>query len=163
MPAGVVLVAAVSVACSPAAPTPPPIGEPGTPARPREVTIVAREYTFSPSVVRLVPGETVLLHVVNGGLELHEAVLGDAVVQTTWEHAWRAAVASPLPPGRTPAPSVPPDTGGLRIVVASGQRADALYTVPAGGDLVVGCHVPGHWERGMRVPVELVRPVGAGG
>ena len=49
--------------------------------------------------VDLVPGETVLLHVVNGGLEVHEAVIGDSSIQDAWEAAEAAARA---PPGPTP-------------------------------------------------------------
>ena len=43
-------------------------------------------------VLDLVPGETVLLHVINGGLEVHEAVIGDAAVQDAWEVAEAATV-----------------------------------------------------------------------
>jgi hypothetical protein len=50
---------------------------------------------------------------------------------------------------------------GLRIVVASGQRVDVVWTVPAdapadAGGWVVGCHIPGHWARGMQVPIRWV-------
>src|SRR5882672_2827995 len=89
----------------PAGPT--PIPTPGTVARPREVNIIAREYTYDPSTVDLVPGETVLLHIVNAGLDVHEVVIGDATTQDAWEIA-EAAVAG-APPGPTPRVSVPPD------------------------------------------------------
>jgi len=108
--------------------------------------------------VDLVRGETVLLHVVNAGLDVHEVVIGDTATQDAWEVA-EAAVAG-APPGPTPVVSVPPDRAGLRIVVASGQRTDALWTVPAapGPTLIVGCHIPGHWARGMQVPVRFIEP-----
>ena len=104
---------------------------PGGSATPREVNIITKDYSFLPDAVDLVPGETVLLHVINGGLEVHEAVLGDAAVQDAWELA-EAATAG-RPPGPTPVVSVPPDVSGLRIVVASGQRVDVVWTVPADG------------------------------
>jgi uncharacterized cupredoxin-like copper-binding protein len=144
-------------ACDAGAPeqTLPPL--PGTVAHPREVNIIAREYAYSPPVVDLVPGETVLFHVVNAGLEIHEVVIGDGQVQDAWEVA-EAAVAG-APPGPTPAVSVPPAVAGLRIVVPSGARVDELWTVPTGGPpLIVGCHIPGHWEKGMQVPVRMVAP-----
>ena len=54
--------------------------------------------------------------------------------------------------------SVPPDVAGLRVVVASGQRVDVTWTVPADaaavrrhGALLIGCHIPGHWAKGMVV------------
>jgi uncharacterized cupredoxin-like copper-binding protein len=56
--------------------------------------------------------------------------------------------------------SVPPDVSGIRIVVASGERVDLVWTVPAaaatGPAWIVGCHIPGHWARGMQVPVRWI-------
>jgi uncharacterized cupredoxin-like copper-binding protein len=140
--------------CSAAAPSVAPPLVPGTSTAPREVNIIARDYVFAPDPLQLVPGETILLHVINGGLEVHEAVIGDAAVQDAWEGAEAATVGRP--PGPTPVVSVPPEVAGLRVVVASGQRVDVVWTVPvsAGGAAwVVGCHIPGHWARGMQVPV----------
>ena len=139
-------------------PATPPV-QAGASDRPREVNIIAKDYSFLPDVVDLVPGETVLLHVINGGLEVHEAILGDQTVQDAWEAAEAATVGAP--PGPTPVVSVPPEVAGIRVVVGSGQRVDLVWTVPAdvGTDAwVVGCHIPGHWERGMQVPVRWVDP-----
>ena len=140
-------------AAAPATETPPIV--PGSSASPREVNVIAKDYAFLPDAVDLAPGETVMLHVINGGLEVHEAVIGDAAVQDAWQAA-EAATAG-RPPGPTPLVSVPPDVAGVRIVVRSGERVDLVWTVPAGaaagGAWVVGCHIPGHWDRGMQVPV----------
>jgi len=159
---GLMLAFTVLVACEQgSAPATTPI-VPGDVDAPREVNIIAKDYQFLPETLELIPGETVLLHVINGGLEIHEAIIGDVDVQDAWEVA-EAAVAG-APPGPTPLVSVPPDVAGLRIVVRSGERVDAVWTVPAvpgpgvPGELIVGCHIPGHWERGMRIPV---RPIGA--
>jgi uncharacterized cupredoxin-like copper-binding protein len=135
---------------------PPAIGSPGTPADPRELNLIARDYVFEPAELRLVPGETVLLHVVNAGLDLHEAVIGGPDVQAAWEAA--EMITSGAPPGATPAVSVPPELAGLRVLVGSGQRVDVTYVVPARSDsgLTVGCHIPGHYARGMVAPVRLV-------
>lgn len=132
---------------------------PGTSDHPRAVIVIARDYTFEPPVVDLVPGETVLVQVVNGGLVTHEAVVGPTPVQDAWEAA-EAQTAS-APPGPTPEVSVEPELAGLRIVVTSGERRDVIWTVPgtAAGDAggwFVGCHIPGHWARGMAVPVRFV-------
>ena len=105
--------------------------------------------------VDVVPGETVLLHVVNGGLIVHEAVIGNGSVQDAWEAA-EGAAADP-PPGPTPVVSVPPDVAGIRVVVESGKRVDVTWTVPADpavdGTLLLGCHIPGHWAQGMRASI----------
>lgn len=162
---GTVLLAGVLAGCTAAAPTPTPPITPGTAANPREVNIIARDYTFAPPTVDLVPGETVLLHIINGGLEVHEVVIGDGAVQDAWEAAEAATVGAP--PGPTPIVAVAPELAGLRVVVRSGERRDVRWTVPQaptpGGalpTLVVGCHIPGHWARGMVVPIQFVAPGG---
>ncbi len=159
-PIAATAVAVVLAACrlveAPA--SPPRIIDAGTPDRPREVNLIARDYTFDPPTLRVVAGETLIIHLVNGGLDLHEAVIGGPEVQAAWEAAEAATVGAP--PGPTPVVSVPPQVAGTRAVVASGQRVDVSYTVPAEApsDLVVGCHIPGHFARGMVIPVEFVVP-----
>ena len=157
--AAAVVVALSLAACDAASPVETPPITPGTSASPREVNIIAHDYAFSPSVVDLVPGETVLLHVINGGLETHEAVFGDLANQLAWEVAEDATVGSP--PGPTPFVAVPPGFDGVRIVVGSGQRKDVVWTVPANAATAasgwfVGCHIPGHWQKGMVVQVRFV-------
>lgn len=153
--------ALVLVAACEAGPPPatPPISA-GSSSAPREVNIIAKDWEFLPVPVDLVPGETVLFHFVNGGLEIHEAVIGDAAVQDAWETAEAATVGHP--PGPTPAVSVPPEMAGLRVVVRSGQRVDVVWTVPLIGTgdagVVIGCHIPGHWAKGMVAPVRFVQP-----
>ena len=161
IPVVATLVAALT-GCSSAPAATGPI-QPGGSALPREVNIIAKDYSFLPDVLELVPGETVLLHVINGGLAVHEAIIGDESVQAAWEAAEAASASGP--PGPTPVVSVPPEVSGIRIVVGSGQRMDVTWTVPAEVDSpgappwVIGCHIPGHWGRGMQIPV---RWVGAG-
>jgi uncharacterized cupredoxin-like copper-binding protein len=153
------VLAAVVTACGSGAPARTLPISPGTAAAPREVNIIAREYRFDPPNVDVVPGETVLLHVIDAGLEIHEVVIGDAGVQAAWEAAEAATVSAP--PGPTPHVSVPPGSEGLRVVVRSGERVDVEWTVPTSTDpLIVGCHIPGHWAKGMQVPVRFVAPGG---
>ena len=160
--AAVAAVAALTAACD-SGPAVTPRITPGTSDDPREVVILAKDYVFVPAVVDLVPGETVLFQVVNGGLVVHEAVLGPLPVQDVWEAA-EAPTAS-APPGPTPQVSVAPGLAGLRIVVTSGERKDVTWTVPGtaaedAGGWFVGCHIPGHWAQGMVVPVRFVGPDG---
>ena len=144
-------------ACDASAPvsTPPIVA--GSSAAPREVNLITKDYSYLPDVLDLVPGETVLLHVVNGGLATHEAVIGDAATQDAWAAAETGT--DQAPPGPTPVVSVPPDVAGLRVVVSSGERVDVVWTVPSGPDVepyLVACHIPGHLERGMAIPVRWV-------
>ena len=149
------ILSAVVGACVTAAPVVTPPISAGTETLPREVNIIARDYRFDPDPIDLVPDETILLHLINGGLEIHEMVIGDGSVQDAWEVAEAATIDAP--PGPTPLVSVPPGKGGLRVVVRSGERVDVRWTVPTGpSPLIVGCHIPGHWARGMQVPVRFV-------
>jgi hypothetical protein len=140
-------------------PATPPI-TPGTSATPRQVNVILRDYVFLPGIVDLVPGETITLNVVNGGLDVHELVLGPAAVQQAWEAA-QESVANPQP-GPTPEVSVPPGLEGLRVVVRSGETRTVTYTVPddVTEQLLLGCHISDHWERGMAGAVRLVGPGG---
>lgn len=136
-------------------PATPPI-LPGSSGTPREVNIITKDYFFLPDVLDLAAGETVLLHVINGGLVVHEAIIGDARVQDAWEIAEALTVGSP--PGPTPVVTVPSDVAGVRVVVQSGERVDLVWTVPPDAPAsptpwLVGCHIPGHWARGMSIPI----------
>ncbi len=157
--AALALVALLLAACDGTSVLATPAITPGTSATPRQVNVILKDYLFVPGIVDLVPGETITLNVVNGGLDVHELVLGPQAVQEAWEAA-EAPAANP-PPGPTPAVSVPPSLAGLRVVVSSGATQTVTYTVPAdAGQLLLGCHIADHWERGMAGAVRLVGPGG---
>ena len=156
------VLAAGAAACAGAPVATPPI-TPGTSAGPRSVNIVMRDYSYVPSEVDLVPGETVTLHVINAGLEVHEAVLGDMPAQLAWEQAEAATVGAP--PGPTPYVPEPSGFNGTRVVATSGQLVDVTWTVPpdaatSPSGWFVGCHIPGHWAKGMVVPIRFVNGAG---
>jgi uncharacterized cupredoxin-like copper-binding protein len=160
------VVVAIALAClaacsglgSPAAT--PPI-QPGSSAAPREVNVILKDWLFVPDPVDIVPGESVVLHIVNGGLEIHELVIGDQAVQDAWEAA-EAGAANP-PPGPTPVVTVPEGKAGVRVVVPSGQRVDLAWTVPRDratvAALVLGCHITGHWDKGMHGVIRIADSV----
>lgn len=126
----------------------------GTPTEPRDVTVIMRDYRFDPTPVVLVPGETVRFTILNGGLVEHDLVIGDAGVQRAWAEA-DAAATPPTLLATAPPASVPPGTGGLRVLLGSGQQAVVEYTVPTGAELALLCHIPGHIELGMVGAVDL--------
>lgn len=161
--ASLAAVALVAAACGAGSPAGTPAITPGVGAAPRDVNIVMRDYGYVPPVVDLVPGETVTLHVINGGLEIHEAVLGSLEAQLAWESAEAATIDHP--PGPTPVVPQPEGFDGVRVVVGSGQRQDVTWVVPpdataAASGWFVGCHIPGHWQKGMVVPIRFVGPGG---
>jgi uncharacterized cupredoxin-like copper-binding protein len=144
--AGVLVYVGGRMSAAPAAP--PDLSHPGTADHPRDVTVIMKDYVFTPTPVYLVPGETVRFIVINGGMLEHEFVLGDTTVQQAWADADAAAT----PPGllaSAPPASVPVGTGGIRLLLNPGQQATAVYDVPVGEQLQLVCHLPGHVERGM--------------
>ena len=126
----------------------------GTPADPRPVTVIMRDYRFDPTPIVLVPGETVRFNIFNAGLEVHDFVIGDGDVQKAWSEADAAATPPNLFATAPPA-SVPPDTGGLRVFLRSGEQAAVDYGVPSDEQLSLLCHIPGHIEKGMIGRVDL--------
>ncbi len=120
------LLAAVTAGCGAGSPDATPPITPGTSSAPRELNIVARDFAYAPATVDLVPGETVILHVVNGGLVTHEAILGNLDTQLAWETA-ESPFANP-PPGPTPVVPAPPGfrrrPGGRRVRAADRRRVD---------------------------------------
>jgi uncharacterized cupredoxin-like copper-binding protein len=159
--ASVLATVQLAAGCDAGAPPATPPIRAGSAGAPREVNVVMKDWVFLPDPVDLVPGETVILHVINGGLDVHELVIGSAAVQDAWEAA-EAAHADP-PPGPTPAVSLDPAVAGTRLVVASGQRIDLAWTVPGAAELrglSFGCHIPGHWAKGMRASIRVAVPGG---
>lgn len=134
--------------------SPPSIDRAGSAEAPRDVSVIMRDYRFQPDPLTLVPGERVRFTVLNGGLEPHEFVLGDGAVQRAWESA-DAAATPPLPLTTAPPASVPPGTGGLRVLLGSGSQVSAVFDVPETGALLLMCHLPGHVEAGMVGQVRL--------
>jgi uncharacterized cupredoxin-like copper-binding protein len=130
------------------------ISQPGSAAAPRDVTVIMRDYRFDPTPVVLVPGETVRFTIFNAGLEVHDFVIGDEDVQAAWHQADAAATPPHLLATAPPA-SVPPNTGGLRVLLGSGERATVDYEVPSDDHLAILCHIPGHIEKGMVGAVDL--------
>jgi uncharacterized cupredoxin-like copper-binding protein len=161
--AAALLGAAMLAGCGVGSATPTPPVVPGTSSAPRDLNLIMRDYAYVPPVVDLVPGETVRLHAINGGLVIHEAVFGDMDSQLAWEEAELVTVDAP--PGPTPFVPDPPGFDGLRVVAGSGELMEVVWTVPsdAASDPTgwfVGCHIPGHWAKGMVVPVRFVDGAG---
>jgi uncharacterized cupredoxin-like copper-binding protein len=105
----------------------------------RTVTVTIHYSHFSPSSFAFASGETVRFVIRNTDPIDHEFILGDRTVQIAHEHGTeRYHVASP----------------GIVSVPAESTRT-TTYTFDAPGPLIIGCHLPGHYAYGMRVPVTV--------
>jgi uncharacterized cupredoxin-like copper-binding protein len=118
--------------------TAPGPGEPGfvagTAASPRVVRVFAGPgYSFSPSTITVVRGETVTFEVTSMGGLVHEFMVG-------------------------PADAVAADTEGTPEAADIGmmQTKAVTYTFDGSGPYAFACHVAGHFEAGMRGTISVV-------
>jgi len=119
------------------------------------VEITMEDNRFVPDQVELVKGESVTFRFANDGTVRHEAVFGSAAEQdghademTDQPHGMDHASSptSTESTTSTPAPVMNVDPG---------ETAELPYTAPASGEILIGCHEPGHWEAGMKATVKL--------
>ena len=94
---------------------------------------------FDPELLSFQAGETVTFVVENTDPIDHEFLLGDDAVQLAHERGTEAF--HPPRPGE--------------MTVPAGTTATTTYTFAEPGELILGCHLPGHYAYGMRVPVTV--------
>lgn len=97
------------------------------------------ELAFEPSEVKVEVGETVRFVVTNAGQLPHEFVLGDEDVQEAHEMA--AGVGMEHGDATVEAMAA--------LTLEPGATSDVTVTFDEPGEILYGCHVPGHYEGGM--------------
>jgi uncharacterized cupredoxin-like copper-binding protein len=102
-----------------------------------EVAVNINHSRFAPDELRVESGTTVRFVIHNRDPIDHEFILGDATVQRRHEngtHAEHDAV-----PGE--------------VSVPAGTTRSTSFTFAEPGRLIIGCHLPGHYDYGMRADV----------
>jgi uncharacterized cupredoxin-like copper-binding protein len=124
------LLAVTLAACAPASG-----GEPG------EQTVRVRLHysRFHPEAFEFEAGTTVTFVVENADPIDHEFILGDEGVQLAHERGTEAY--HPPRPGE--------------MTVPAGEIATTTYRFTEAGELIIGCHLPGHYAYGMRALVRV--------
>lgn len=112
---------------------------------PEAIQIKLGEFFFAPGSLSVPVGTPVIFSVTNPGVIDHELVIGDAHVQDEAEEAMRSA-SGHAAHGATGhhADDVP------SIYLRPGESGEITVTFSKKGELLIGCHVPGHWTAGMR-------------
>jgi uncharacterized cupredoxin-like copper-binding protein len=105
----------------------------------RTIEIGIRHSSFDPGLVSVEPGEEVLFLIRNDDPIAHEFILGDEEIQQVHEDGTEAHHGAK--PGE--------------VSVASGATAQTTYTFEGPGTLIFGCHLPGHYDYGMRGTVRI--------
>ncbi len=138
---GVGLAALVLTACSGGA------GPPGAGERERVIRIEALDsLAFDPESLRVEVGETVRFVVTNSGAAAHEFVLGPESVQAAHEEASDVGQAHG-------GMHVEGQLAALELRPGATEEVDVAFREP--GELVYGCHEPGHYDGGMRGTVSV--------
>ena len=110
---------------------------------PIEMTVTIQHSRFVPDVIHAPANAAVRFTVVNNDPIAHEFLLGDKSRQAQHEAGTEAAHGDR--PGEL---TLPPYTTASTIYRFRG----------AGGRIHLGCHVPGHWDYGMRATVLVGEP-----
>jgi uncharacterized cupredoxin-like copper-binding protein len=102
--------------------------------------VTIRYSRFDPETIVVEPGQRVRFVIRNTDPIDHEFILGDAEVQRVHEDGTEAHHA--------PRPG--------EVSVPAGETVVTTYTFPeTAGELIFGCHLPGHYDFGMRGTVTI--------
>ena len=107
----------------------------------RTVEIEMRDIAFAPTAVDVRTGEKVRFVFTNTGQVAHDAFIGDAAAQDEHEKEMRGGHDH--------------GHGSNAVTVAPGKRAQLVYTFDRPGQVVIGCHQPGHYTGGMKATVNV--------
>lgn len=175
--------AAMLAACGDGANDVGPAEPVGTPSSPRTIDIAMADIAFEPAALTVQSGETVRFVFANEGAVPHEAVFGGEDVQAEHAAEMQAAGGSEedmdmgdmdmgatdddhaADGGQGSEPGATTDGADAEderhddevgpLSLEPGGTGEVVVTFDAGGSTIIGCHVPGHWEAGMRLDVTV--------
>lgn len=110
----------------------------GQPAE-RTVELTVHHSRFSLDELHVRPGETIRFVLRNTDPIPHELIVGDQSVQDVHELGTESHLGDR--PGE--------------VSVAPGATAVTTYRFGAAGRLLFGCHLPGHWDYGMKGAITI--------
>lgn len=103
------------------------------------VDIEMNEFAYLCSLPDIELGTTLALHFTNTGAVEHEAVIGDLSVQNEAEAEMLAGGGGD---GHA--------HGAPSITLGPGESGTLVVEFDEPGELIIGCHIGGHWDAGMR-------------
>lgn len=129
-----------------------PAGAVGTLEAPRDIAISMTDtFRFDPDTIVVSEGETVRFLLDNPTVAPHDFLIGDLDEQLHHHEEMAAGEGH----DDNAAAGV---EGGLpdAVTLEPGESAEVIATFDEAGTLIIGCHVPGHWEAGMRGNIAIV-------
>ena len=116
-----------------------PFGAPGNPGQAgRVIEIRATDaFTFEPAAITVAVGETVTFRLINDGVLLHDFTLGDEMLQRMHEKEMMGSGAMA-------------HRGPNVALLPAGKTVELTWTFSQPGEVLIGCHQPGHYAAGMK-------------
>jgi uncharacterized cupredoxin-like copper-binding protein len=111
----------------------------------RTVKVEMVDINFRPERLEIKRGETVRFVFTNRGEAVHDAFIGSPTDQQEHEKEMQAADSK----------STGHDEMQMGLSVKPGGQSELTYTFKGGGPVEIGCHQPGHYAAGMKLPITL--------
>jgi uncharacterized cupredoxin-like copper-binding protein len=108
----------------------------------RTIEVEMRDIAFAPTTLDVRAGEKVRFLFKNTGQVTHDAFIGDQAAQDAHEREMREGHGDH-------------GKGSNAITVAPGKTAQLVYTFERPGQIVLGCHQPGHYTGGMKAAINV--------
>jgi uncharacterized cupredoxin-like copper-binding protein len=140
--AGAGVIASLSAGCTVGA-------QSGTAANPRVINLKVDGYQFVPDHVVVSEGETVRFVVTNPTDMAHEVYIGTLAEQQADESVHQSA--APMEQAKVTSHM------GYGEYLAAYSSIAFEYTFSGAQEVMIGCHLPGHWARGMKATVTVNR------
>lgn len=142
------LVLALAACTGTASTTPAPTASPSAAASAglggQRITVnLTDTLKMEPAEVSVKAGEPVTFVVTNVGAIDHEFYLGDAAAQDAHEMEMMSSMG----------PMSVDDSLGFTL--KPGETKELTFTFPKAGQMLAGCHVPGHYPAGMKMAITV--------
>lgn len=129
------------------------------PVKAKIIKIDAGAVRYEPRVITVTVGQPVIFRITNSSSVDHEALLGDEKVQAAHAKEMKSMASKPGPSyGMKRGSPVFGKPGEGYAEMAPAKSADIKTTFSKVGRTILGCHLPGHYEGGMRLTVIVKAP-----
>jgi uncharacterized cupredoxin-like copper-binding protein len=108
----------------------------------RTIEVEMRDIAFAPTTLDVRSGEKVRFVFKNTGQVTHDAFIGDQAAQDAHEKEMREGHGDH-------------GKGSNAVTVAPGKTAQLVYAFERPGQIVLGCHQPGHYTGGMKAAINV--------
>lgn len=106
---------------------------------PPVIEVVMTDHAFTPNTLEIEQGTFAIVRFTNDGTVRHEGTIGDALFQAGHEQHQHAGM----------------DMGVNAVLLEPGQTGDVPFRFDQPGEILIGCHEPGHWDAGMMARITV--------